>query len=59
MTDCLILKAPLAPNGHITVHEGDGILGNFLRVGYHPYCEGVAPTVMVTSGRFSWVVVRK
>ena len=57
MTAEITLKAPKAKGGRITVTEDDGIHGDFLRTGQHPYCVGISPTVM-TSNKL-WVVVRR
>jgi hypothetical protein len=51
----MILKAPKAPQGRITVEAGDGIAGYFLRNGQHPYCRGLAPTI--PNCRVPWVAV--
>ena len=59
MLDATItLKAPKAPGGRITVREGDGIHGDFLKNGAHPYCSGKSPTVCKTSNKL-WVVVAR
>jgi hypothetical protein len=52
----LTLRAPAAPGGRITVKVGDGIHGDFLKNGAHPYCPGKAPTICRTSNKL-WVVV--
>lgn len=58
MTDTIRLAAPKARRGYIEVEEGDGIAANFLRFGQHPYCKGIAPTILTVSDRWTWVVVR-
>ncbi len=53
----MILKAPKAPQGRNTVEPGDGIQPGFLRVGQHPFCRQMAPTIKADGGDRQWVVV--